>query len=121
MLKNTMTQSVNSESIFQRLLWLVFVLLFVSSLVVYWSIAMIVFLASLVATWLLAVMWPNGQVLASMLAELGESIREFVVAKYNTLVLFLFSKSSSQLSDVAHKTESEAEVQQSISQSGTKK
>ena len=80
-----------------------------------------VFLASLVATWLLAVMWPNGQVLASMLAELGESIREFVVVKYNTLVLFLFSKSSSQLSDVAHKTESEAEVQQSISQSGTKK
>ena len=121
MLKNTMMQSVNSESIFQRLLWLGFVLLFVSLLAVYWSIAMIVFLASLVATWLLAVMWPNGQALASTLAELGESILKFVVEKYNTLVLFLFSKSSSQQSDVAHKTESEVEVQQSISQSGTKK
>ena len=121
MSKNTTTLFHNILLTFQHLLWLGFVLLFASLLVVSWSIVMILFQVFFLATWLLDVMSPRGQALVSMLEESGESIVEYVEGKSNTPGLSRFLKSSKQLLSAVLKTVYEAGQQLYTFLFGTKR
>src|SRR6056300_943428 len=121
MLKNTMTLFRLLKLIFLLPLWLGYVLLLSSMLVVSWLILMILYLVSFPLIWLLGVTLRKEQVSESTLEEYELSTAVLEEVKYNTLVLSLSSKNLKQLLSAVLKTEYEAVRQLFTFRSGTKK
>src|SRR6056300_1363682 len=107
MLKNIMMLFHNLKLIFQRLLWLVFVLLSGSMLVVYLLTLTILYLLFSVVIWPLDVMWHKELESVSTQVELEESTAEYEAEKYNILELYHFLKSLRQRLSAVLKTELE--------------
>ena len=112
---DTTTQSVSTNSTSQRRSWRESGPLYVNLHLVFWLILMTPSIVSLAVIWLLANTSHN--VLVSVLTreESEESTVKSEAEKFNTQVVSHFSKSLSQLSDVALKTASEGVQQLSTS------
>ena len=105
----------------QHQLWQGLGLLLDNLLVVFWSTVMILFQVFSLVTWLLVGMLHRGLELVLMLVGFVESTLKFVVEKYSTLELSLFSRNLNPQSDVVRRMVLEVGRQLSISQSGIKK
>src|SRR5210317_626764 len=121
MLKNIMKQFPNTKSIYQRLLWLVSVLLFVSTLVVSSLIVMILYLVFLVVIWPLVIILLNVLELVLMLAGSEVSILVSEAVKSNIRESYHSLKNLKVRLSAVLKTALGAVVQLFISQFGTKK
>ena len=121
MSNDTTTQSQSTKSTFQPPSWQGCGRQFVNMHLVFLLILMTPSIVSLAVIWLLANTLHKGLELGLTQVESGVSTAKSEAERFNTQVLSPFSKSLNQLSDVAHKTASEAEVLLSTFLSGIKK